>query len=232
MDYWSIQIDNAVAVIPINTLLADLCYDAPAGSPFCTFVERDPTGTNGGGKPGGVSQVVLTNQNVQAIDTSGIDLALSLEPWIRALRRRPVRRRSDEAREVEPARRPGRPATRFAGVLNGPFVATPRYKASGTIGWTYRKAGVQWQTRYTSPLALSEVDPPSSRDPFYTGNYFEHDVRASYALSDRVKLRMGVVNVTNEHPPIVPEVGDSTLVTSSVYDNRGRWYYVGGNYSF
>jgi iron complex outermembrane recepter protein len=231
-DYWSIKIDDAVAVIPINTLLADLCYDVAGGSPYCNFITRDPTGTNGGGKPGGVSEVVLTNQNVQAIETSGIDLALSIEHGFERIGLVQFRAEGTKLVKWNLQGVPGGATTRYAGVLTGPFVATPRYKASGTLGWSLRKLSLQWQTRYTSPLAMSETDPPSSRDPFYTDNYWEHDVRGSYALSDHIKLRMGVVNVTNEHPPLVPEVGNSTGVNTSIYDNRGRWYYVGGNYSF
>jgi outer membrane receptor protein involved in Fe transport len=232
LDYWSIDIENAVSTIPINTLLGDLCYDAPAGSPFCNFITRDPTGTNGGGKPGGVSEVVLTNQNVQAIETSGIDVALSFQHAFERVGSFQFVAEATKLIKWNLQGTPGAPPTRFAGVLTGPFVATPRYKASGTVGWNLGKLGVQWQTRYTSPLALSEVDPPSSRDPFFTDNYFEHDVRGSYALSDRVKLRVGIVNVTNEHPPLVPEIGNASLLTTSIYDNRGRWYYVGGSYTF
>src|SRR6185295_3750599 len=117
LDYWSIDIENAVSTIPINTLLGDLCYDAPAGSPFCEFIRRDPTGTNGGAKPGGVSEVVQTNQNVQAIDTSGVDVALSFQHGFE---------RAGSFQFVAEATKlikwnlqgvPGAPPTRFAGVL-------------------------------------------------------------------------------------------------------------------
>ena len=45
-------------------------------------------------------------------------------------------------------------------------------------------------------------------------------------------IRGGVINLTDEHPPFVPEAGAGTTITASTYDNRGRWFYVGGNYTF
>jgi hypothetical protein len=45
-------------------------------------------------------------------------------------------------------------------------------------------------------------------------------------------VRAGAINVTNAHPPIIPEVGNATLTTTSVYDNRGRWYFLGANYKW
>jgi outer membrane receptor protein involved in Fe transport len=81
-------------------------------------------------------------------------------------------------------------------------------------------------------MGVSETESPTSRIPFSTGNYWEHDFHAGYALSDNIKLRMGIVNVTNEDPPPVPEVGNATGVNASAYDNRGRWYFVGGSYQF
>ena len=74
--------------------------------------------------------------------------------------------------------------------------------------------------------------PPSSRDPFYTGNYWEHDVRASFKWNDALSFRLGIINVTNEEPPPVPEAGTGTTANSSTFDNRGRWFYLGASYSF
>jgi outer membrane receptor protein involved in Fe transport len=226
-DYWAIKVDDAVAQIPFNTLLTNLCYDAPvapSSNHFCDFVHRDANGA--------VTVLERTNQNVQAIQTSGIDVALSLSHDFGGIGLFQFRADGTKIVKWDLQGAPGIETTHYVGTITAPFAATPKYKVGGTLAWTFRKLNAQWESHYLSSMAVSEVDPVSSRDPFFTGNYWEHDVHASYALSEQIKLRLGIVNVTNEHPPLVPEVGNATGVQTSAYDNRGRWYFVGGTYSF
>jgi iron complex outermembrane receptor protein len=226
-DYWDIKVDDAIATIPINTLITNLCYDAATdatSNPYCSFIHRDGAGA--------VTTVVQTNQNVQGIQTSGIDVALSVSHDFEGLGYFQFRADGTKVNKWDLQGAPGIAITHYVGTLTGPFTATPRYKVGGTVAWTLRKFSAQWESHYLSSMAVSEVDPVSSRAPFFTGNYWEHDLHGSYALSDQIKLRMGIVNVTNEDPPLVPEVGAATGTNASAYDNRGRWYFVGGNYSF
>jgi outer membrane receptor protein involved in Fe transport len=108
--------------------------------------------------------------------------------------------------------------------------ATPRYKVNGAIGWDLQKLSFKWEAHWYSSMAVSETLPPASLAPFYTGSYWEHDLHMTYKVSDSLSFRAGAINVTNAHPPIIPEVGNATATTTSVYDNRGRWFFVGGNY--
>jgi iron complex outermembrane recepter protein len=231
-DYWKISVDDAVSTIPINTLLTNLCYDAPVeanSNRFCDLVRRDATGASTGGLVGGISEVVLTNQNVQAIETSGIDAAIQHTQDFGRAGLFQVRLDGTKVVRWDLEGIPNGPVTHFAGTLPG---AIPEYKVNGTLGWTFHNLTVQWQTRFQDSYAVSEVDPVSSRDPFFTGNYWEHDVRASYQWSDSLSLRAGLINATDEHPPLLPEVGGATGAQSSTFDNRGRWFYIGANYSF
>jgi outer membrane receptor protein involved in Fe transport len=227
MDYWKIDVDNAVATIPLTTLFTDLCYDSGAdfsSNRFCGLIGRDGAGN--------LTQVVLTNQNVQAIGTTGVDVALSLSHDFGNLGLFQFRADGTQVRRWDLTGTPGQPATHYVSTITGPFTATPKYKVAGTLGWSRGKFAAQWETHFLSSMKVSETLAPSSRIPFTTGNYFEHDLHASYAWSDHVKFRVGVVNVTNEEPPLVPEVGNSTGANGAAYDNRGRWYFVGGSYSF
>ena len=231
-DYWKIEVQDAVNLIPINTLFTNLCYDAnvaPSSNRFCGLILRDSTGATTGGLVGGVSEVILTNQNVQAIETSGVDAAVQYDFEIGDAGLFQVRLDGTKVIRWDLQGIPNGPVTHFAGVLTGPV---PQYKANATLGWTRDKLSLQWQTRFQDSYAVSEVDPPSSRDPFYTDKYYEHDLRATWDWSDSLSLRLGVINVTNENPPLLPEVGNGTGGASSTFDNRGRWFYVGANYSF
>jgi outer membrane receptor protein involved in Fe transport len=234
-DYWKVEVEDAVNVIPINTLLTNLCYDVnqdPNTNPFCAFIQRDPTGAATGGLVGGVTQVVQTNQNVQSIETSGVDLALQYQydfgaPGLFQFRADTTRVIRWDLQGV-----PGGPVTHYAGTLPGVNGSVPEWKANGTVGWSWREITVQVQSRFQDSYALSEVNPSSSLDPFYTGNYWEHDLRATYRWNDALTLRAGLINATDERPPAVPEAGSGTTANSSTYDNRGRWFYVGATYSF
>jgi iron complex outermembrane receptor protein len=110
--------------------------------------------------------------------------------------------------------------------------ATPKYKVNSTLGWDWHNLGVAWSAHWLSSMAVSETLPPTALSPFYTGNYWEHDVVASYQASDALAVRLGLINVTNVIPPQVPESAIGTGGGSSAYDNRGRWFYMGATYSF
>lgn len=69
-------------------------------------------------------------------------------------------------------------------------------------------------------------------DPFKTGDYFRHDIRATYRLTDDIRLRAGVVNAFNKKPPQLPETFTGTGTGSSQYDNAGRFFFVGANMEF
>jgi iron complex outermembrane recepter protein len=234
-DYWQIKVDDAINTIPINTLLTNLCYDTP-GDPnanrFCDLILRDSTGAATGGLVGGITEVILTNQNVQAIETSGVDAALQHTQDFGGAGVWQIRLDGTKVIRWDLQGIPGGPTTHYAGTLTGVNGAVPEYKVNGTLGWTFHDLTLQWQSRFQDSYAVSEVDPPSSRDPFYTGNYWEHDLRATYRWNEALSLRAGLINITDEHPPLIPEVGGATGAQSSTYDNRGRWFYIGANYSF
>jgi iron complex outermembrane recepter protein len=234
-DYWKIEVDDAVSTIPVNTLLANLCYDvnqSPASNPFCGLVLRDATGATTGGLVGGIREVILTNQNVQAIETSGVDAAIQHTQDFGNAGVLQVRLDGTKVIRWDLQGVPNGPVTHYAGILTGVNGSMPEYKVNGTIGWTFRDLTVQVQSRFQDSYGVSEIDPPASRDPFQTGNYWEHDLRATYRWNDSLSFRLGLINATDEHPPLVPEVGGATGTFGSTYDNRGRWFYVGANYSF
>ncbi len=235
LDYWKIKLSDAINTIPINTLLTNLCYDAPqpiGNNRFCQLIRRDPTGTTTASVVGGVAEVILTNQNVQGIETSGYDLAIQYAYDFGNLGTAQLRLDGTKVVRWDLIGIPGGPVTHYAGTLTGVNGAVPKYKANGTLGWARGNLTLQWQSRFQDSYAVSEVLLPTALSPFYTGQYFEHDLRGSYRVMDGLTVRLGINNLSNEHPPIIPEVGGATSSQTSTYDNRGRWYYAGVNYEF
>jgi len=226
-DYWQINVDGAISTIPINTLLQNLCYDAPASAAsnrFCSLIHRDANGA--------VTYVELTNQNVQGIQTAGIDSSLSYHFDAHTWGLYQFRVDGTKIIRWDLQGVPGGTTTHYSGVLSGVNSATPRYKVSTGLAWDLKNFGFKWEAHYYSSMAVSETLAPSSLTPFYTGSYWEHDLHVTYKVSDGLTVRGGAINVTNATPPIIPEVGNATGTTTSVYDNRGRWYFLGGNYKW
>ena len=226
VDYWRINVKGAVSTIPINTLLQNLCYDVsqtPSSNHFCNLIHRDPTGA--------ITYVELTNQNVQAIRTNGLDMSISYQHTFGPAGRFGVQLDGTQINRWDLEGVPGGPITHYAGILTGPNSLTPKYKVTGSLNWDWHDLGLSWVSHWLSSVGVSETLPPSSLSPFFTGSYFEHDVVATYRVTNRLTVRAGAINVTNTIPPQLPETAIGNGANSAAYDNRGRWFYVGVNYS-
>jgi outer membrane receptor protein involved in Fe transport len=233
LDFFKYNISNEVGTIPVNTLFQQLCYDASqplASNPFCSLIQRDPTGTNGGSVAGGVTQVVLTNQNVAKVKVEGFDASLAYSfdiadiykdhDWGR------IGLRLDATDMYQWALQglPNQAYTQFANTINN---ATPRWKATGTLSWTWDRLYVGWTTHFIGSMVANNAFQPSALAPYKTGDYYEHDLRARYKINDDVSIRAGVLNITDKYPPYLPETFLGTGTGSSAFTNSGRFFYVG-----
>jgi len=237
-DFFKINLADRVGTIPINTLFAALCYDDAttpvASNQFCALIQRDPTGTNGGAVPGGVIQVELTNQNVAAQKVEGWDYSAAYGFETENLFGKDYGRidmRVDATWTYRVALQglPGQAYTQLANTVNNAF---PEWKGNSTVRWSYDKYSFSWSTIYFGSSIASNATPPGSLDPYYTGDYFRHDIRATYKLNDDTTFRAGVVNLFDKHPPALPETFAGTGAGSSQYDNAGRYFFIGANLNF
>ena len=232
LDFFKYNISDQVGTIPINTLFQQLCYDsaqAYSSNALCQLIVRDPTGTNGGAVPGGVTRVVLTNQNVAKVKVEGYDASIEYGFNLEDLVKRDLGSlafRLDATWMYKWALQ-GLPNQAYTQLANNISNATPEWKATGTVQWTHDKLALGWTTRYIGSMASTTAFTPTQLDPYYTGDYFAHDVRARYAISDKLTVRGGIQNVTDETPPYLPETIQGTGTGASNYDNRGRFYYIG-----
>jgi outer membrane receptor protein involved in Fe transport len=210
LDWFKYNIEDQVGTIPINTLLTNLCYDNAqpyASNAYCALVRRVPTGTNGGAKPGGVIEIILTNQNVAKVKVEGYDASLQYGFRTADLFDKDY---GDFAFRVDATWMykwalqglPGQAYTQFANTITN---ATPEWKAQATIQWTRENLSLSWTTNYIGSMASTTSFAPTALTPYYTGDYYKHDVRARYRLNDQIDLRGGIQNVTDETPPMLPE---------------------------
>jgi iron complex outermembrane receptor protein len=242
-DWYKSDILGEVGTVPIQTLFTDLCYNsttAYASNPFCAQIIRDATGssqTPSSGVPGGVSRVILLNQNVAAVKIEGWDSSAQYQFPLASLLQvsdsiGDINLRVDVTRQYH-WKLQGLPGQAYTELANAIPNATPEWKANMAASWVGQNLRVQWQTRYLGSMAVATpATLPSSLDPYYTGEHFEHDLRASYKFSDKLAFRGGIVNITNERPPYIPETFAGTGTGSSSYDNRGRFFFLGASMTY
>jgi outer membrane receptor protein involved in Fe transport len=231
LDFFKYNITDQVGTIPINTLFQQLCYDstqAYASNPFCALITRETVAQNGG-KVGDVRTVSLTNQNVAKVKVEGWDASVAYGLPLEDVFKRDLGSlafRVDATWMYRWALQ-GLPGQAYTQQANNISNATPEWKAQGSVQWTYDKVAVGWTTRYIGSMASTNAFNKTQLDPYYTGDYFSHDVRVKYEVDDKLQIRGGIQNVTDKHPPYLPETLTGTGTGSSSYDNRGRFFYAG-----
>jgi len=236
LDYFKYNIEDEVSTIPINTLITNLCYEstqAYASNPFCALIHRDASGVLAG-VPGGITSVQLTNLNVAKVKVEGYDGSVQYRMDLEDLFKKDIGSlafRLDATWMYRWALQ-GSAGQAYTQLANNIANATPEWKALGTIQYTYHDAQVSWSTHWVGSMASTTAFAPTALSPYYTGDYYMHDLRGSYKVSDKLTVRGGVLNITDEHPPALPETFAGTSTGSSTYDNRGRYIYVGANLKY
>ncbi|MCW5760975.1 MAG: TonB-dependent receptor, partial [Phenylobacterium sp.] len=238
LDFFKYNIRDGVGTIPINTLFSTLCYDdltQPfASNPFCAQIQRDPTGTNGGAVVGGVIQAILVNQNVASTKVEGYDYSISYgfhteDVFGQDFGDIGLRLDATWMYKFVLQGLPLQAYTQFANTITN---ATPEWKANGTARWSYDKFSFTWSTIYYGSMIASQAQQAGVITPYKTGDYFRHDIRATYAYNDDITFRAGVINLFDRYPPALPETFTGTGTGSSQYDNRGRYFFIGANLNF
>ncbi len=223
VDYWEIKIENAISA-PTFQDTANRCVDSPNGidNIYCRNARRAADGQ--------LDFIVSINQNISAIETDGIDLAMYYghDAW-------GGRMRYDLN------------ATKVLGYKSYPFqedpdefsddnktLGFPEWKATLRVGYSRDNWDVNWATRFASGgrriTNESYASNPTQTNVTWAGSGVFHDMRGSYTFKDTgLQIYGGVTNVFDSDPPANLF---GTGFGSALYDTIGRAYYVGLNYKF
>jgi iron complex outermembrane receptor protein len=230
-DFFKYNLSNQIGTLDINTLLGPLCYNstqAYGSNPYCAQISRDAAGN--------VSQVSLINQNIARTKVEGLDASIAYafdtEDQFKADYGR-VGLRLDGTDTYRFALQ-GMPNQAYASLANVATAASvPRWRAEFTGTWTKGPVGLTWVTHYIGSMAATNAVAPSALSPFYTGDYYSHDLRGTWAFNDKMEFRAGVLNITDKEPPQLPETYTGTTSPSvGLYDNRGRFFYMGASLKY
>lgn len=237
-DYYNIKIKETIGVIGENNILTQC---VTTGSPiYCNAIHRSATGSLWKSTDG---FVVDTNVNVGSIGAKGVDVKGRYKLGMN--RYGSLTFNLEGSRSIKGTVQPltGGPeydCVGFAGAQCG--VPQPKWRHTLTNTWATPWTGLdltlRW--RYFGKAASERTSSdPQLKATFFPGTAFYPafnylDVSAAWSMKNSLKLRLGVNNVTDKDPPIVPSGSFSDCPTTQcngnsyaqVYDTLGRFVYA------
>ena len=247
IDYYDISIDKVITAPTAQDIL-NACYDsATLENQFCSLFQR--AGAGGGPSSeipfrvleGSLQQITL---NYAKREARGIDVEAAYTREIGSLGRLGSRlvythalARNDFLDPTNPARADqvlselGDPRNAFN--LNFDLARGPL-----TLGYELRYIGKMALDAAENYLTVQDRPPQNAdfADRLRYPSVIYHDVRAGYDFTTGLNAYVGIDNLTNKEPPLgligSTSATSPTTAQSSIYNVRGRFFFVGGKYKF
>jgi len=232
LDYYNVDITDAIA--PLNSLFAyQQCFNANgssnptltyAGSKYCALILRNV-------QSGERSSVDAPFINTGSLKTDGIDVAVN---WRHDLGKGQFYINSLMTflgkYDIQDA--PGTPVVHEKDTLQTQDGGQYKYKVTNQFGYNFGggKAGVALQWRYLPAIRDESLARTPTSNVFGVGSYQSFNLSASYTLNEKINLRMGIDNLTDEQPPVVgarPGDNIAEVTRADYYDILGRRAFVG-----
>ncbi|QIZ76947.1 TonB-dependent receptor [Ferrimonas lipolytica] len=226
LDYYKIEIDNAIAEIDAQYIV-DLCMDS-AGNPINT---DNAVCQSSNINIDNSKRIAFDNglQNIGSEETSGFDLNLT---YTFEMANVDWRITSDTTYLDEYKVEVAGETTDYAGLITGNIGSYAEWKSNLGVTASGDKWDVNYQARYIGDMDSSScVDDPSACNSATTGSIIYHDLSGSYAFTDHTTVRLGVNNLLDEEPPYYTGYNDSNT-DPYTYDTLGRYFYANFNLKF
>jgi iron complex outermembrane receptor protein len=219
-DFFKYNMDGLIGTTDANSVLTLLCHNATtayADNPFCGQISRNAAGA--------VTEVRLINQNIQRVKVEGYDVAVAYGFELSGDHRIDLRAEATNMYRYALQSQPGQAYVNLAGQTS---IGAPKWRGQFQARWTSGPVQVNWTAHYIGPMGVNPALTAAALSPYYTKDYYRHDLRASFDVNDKVNVRGGVLNLLDETPPLLPETYTGTSSAGAgLYDNRGRFFYVG-----
>jgi outer membrane receptor protein involved in Fe transport len=239
VDFYSISITDAIATLDA-TFVYSKCLNADGTNPtydvnnsYCQLIARDPIS----GQRSSVDAPYLNSGN---LETRGIDLAanwtkdigdnggsFSINSLLTYLDQFEIQ---DSAQD---------PVLDVRDTLSTTYYgAQYKYKLNNTFGYSFPSGkvnvGLMW--RYLPAIRSETATRVPNTTQLGADSYNVFSTFAQFAINEKLTLRGGIDNLTDEDPVVVearPGIDSNTDVTRpDYYDTLGRRFYVGLKMSF
>lgn len=225
LDFWSIEIEGAINTIDAQTAL-DKCFDsASLDNPFCPMFNRDPATL-------GFTLTELSDINVGKLTAKGIDFQgrYDLDLAIGTLGFLLQGTYLLEHEELVDANDPTSLIV-YDGQVTHPKLRMNLLTSYQRDAWT-----ANLSTRVIGPAKGDIQATAESRDFNDADAKIYNDLTVSYAFPSDMSLTIGINNLFDVEPPPLSETyfGGSFQGTAGggLYDNIGRFFFVGGSVRF
>ena len=219
VDYWKIDINNAIQALPASVVLSN-CYVQGLDS-FCNQVHRNPALNNK------IDFINNTTQNVGGTMTSGLDLAVAFDRSFGQLGR------FREGLETQYLFKYNVDNTvqilHYRG--NYDLGVFPKWKGNFTEQWSHPTTGLGagFNVQYIGSFEeCNNRDCNHNQPSRPVDAWTKVDLFGSYTMKSRAgrtQVAVGVNNVMNTNPAVI-YAGFAGTSDSSTYDYMGRFVYM------
>jgi iron complex outermembrane receptor protein len=224
-DFFKYNVKGLIGTTDANSVLTLLCHNsttAYADNPYCGQISRDATGA--------VTEVRLINQNISRVKVEGYDVAVAYGFDLPTAGRIDLRADATNMYRNALQSQPGQAYINMAGQTS---IGAPKWRGQFTAQWARGPVKLAWTAEYIGPMGVNPALTSTALSPYYTKDYYRHDLRGSFDFNEKVNLRAGVLNLTDETPALLPETYTGTSSPGAgLYDNRGRYFYVGATVKY
>ncbi|WP_427791360.1 TonB-dependent receptor domain-containing protein [Brevundimonas diminuta] len=245
VDYFSIQIDDAIAQVGDQTILNN-CYDSPGGMDltFCSLFDRntDPTSN----MFGNINMLRNTYVNTSKFETSGWDVVATYSQNLEDLGQKwqfMSRARGNLSFGMKATHLEKFNTYQFQNKpdvinMNRGEVGNPVWRVTTNVNWTRGPLTVGWEARFEDKVATYETTKalnPSQEETTnipYIDSQIYHDLIVRVRLSGGVfyanntEMYVGINNVFDERLPYTRGFSDSQ------YELFGRQFFGGLRLTF
>lgn len=238
VDYFDIEITDAISVLggSVPNVL-DICYNQVKDitSPFCQAITRRPDGN--------IGNVNVLNENIGAIETSGIDFNVA---WSKDLAfgiggegsTLDISTKATYLLDFDVTPVAELPGTNECAGSFGNTCGSPLNEliVNTRVSWNSGKWGVSALVRYLSSvdddtIATQDVDRGDILvDELSSEVYL--DLAATYAFSDDFSMNFGINNILDTEPTQVGDQQEQGNTFPSTYDLLGPRAFLSVNYRF
>jgi iron complex outermembrane receptor protein len=238
VDYFDIEITDAISVLggSVPNVL-DICYNQVQDitSPFCQAIQRRPDGN--------VGNVNVLNENIGAIETSGIDFNVA---WSKDLgfgfggegstidiSTKATYLLSFDETPVAELEGTNECAGSFGNTCGSPL---NELIVNTRVTWTSGNWGISGLVRY---LSSADDDTISTQDVDRADILVDElsaevylDLAATYAFNDDFSMNFGINNILDTTPTVVGRQQEQGNTFPSTYDLLGPRAFLSVNYRF
>ncbi|MCL1066902.1 TonB-dependent receptor [Shewanella olleyana] len=206
LDWWRFKIDNAIARLDVQAGL-DSCFAGDTGS--CEQFNIGPGGD--------LSDLTNPLTNVGYQDTSGIDFNLAYAFELGGV---DWRINNDLTHLIEFEQ----DGVDYTGTIGGMFGGYAKYKNNFSISAKRGDWSIMYSNRYIGEM--NDINTDEAID-----SILYHNISGTYFFNDTISANIGVKNLTDEEPLMIPSENDAGTVPE-VYDTIGRQIYAGISMKF